>query len=203
MNKTIKKLGVAGVIDLETTGFSPITEEILELSLVLFSFNYQTGEVIEIVDEYSGLREPEVPIGRGASRVHGIYKKDVLGMTLDEKRIVTMFDAAEYIIAHNARFDYSFMIQLSNQLADKPWLCSMNGIGWRKKGLASRALQYLIEQHGIEVARKHRARDDAMATLSLISQQDANSNYYLLELLRSKPINYARLAAKEAAAAAK
>ena len=60
--------GIAGCIDVETTGLSPYTNEIIELGLVLFAFNRQTGKIIEVLEEYTGLREPVCSISWGASR---------------------------------------------------------------------------------------------------------------------------------------
>ena len=47
----------AAIIDVETTGLSA-GDEVVELTAILFSFNRDTGEKVEILDEYSGLREP-------------------------------------------------------------------------------------------------------------------------------------------------
>lgn len=187
MNKN--RVSIAGVLDAETTGFSPKTDEIIELGLVVFSFNRSTGQVQQVIEEYSGLREPGVPISKGASRVHGIYKRAISGMTLNHTKVKTLLEKVEFIIAHNARFDYGFMSRLYHEVTGIPWFCSMNGIRWKDKGFSSKALQYLLAAHGIEPHRKHRAKDDAMATLNLITGS-GNAGNYLLELLDSTPINY-------------
>ncbi|HBX22342.1 MAG TPA: DNA polymerase III subunit epsilon [Desulfotomaculum sp.] len=180
------KTSIAGIIDVETTGFSPYKEEIVELGLVLFSFNCLTGQVIDLVDEYTGLREPAVPISRGASMVHGLDMNVLRGQELDQTRIRSMLGRAEFITAHNARFDYSFVVKIFDEAVQKPWLCTMNGINWSARGFRSKKLQELINQHGIEVQRCHRAADDAKAVLALLSLSGQN---YLSELLRSKPLN--------------
>lgn len=184
------KIRIAGIIDVETTGFSPYKEEIIELGLVLFSFNRSTGQVIDLVDEYTGLREPAVPISRGASMVHGLGMNVLRGKELDQPRIRSMLCRAEFITAHNARFDYSFVVKMFHEAVQKPWLCTMSGINWSARGFRSKKLQELIIQHGIEVQRCHRAADDARAVLALLSLRGKN---YLPELLRSKPLNQINL----------
>ena len=43
-------LGYASFLDVETTGFSPRADEIVELAIVLFEFNYADGTITEVVD---------------------------------------------------------------------------------------------------------------------------------------------------------
>ena len=50
--------GIAGFIDVETTGLSPHYHEIVEFAICLFKFERENGEVKRIVEEYAGLREP-------------------------------------------------------------------------------------------------------------------------------------------------
>ncbi len=78
-------LGYASFLDVETTGFSPRADEIVELAIVLFEFNYADGTITEVVDSYSGLREPSVPIHPGASRVHGLTIDDLRGECLHRR----------------------------------------------------------------------------------------------------------------------
>lgn len=83
MKRPTRLVGTAAVLDVETTGFSPRYDEIVELAIKLFRYDAVTGHVLEIVAEYSGLREPSCPIPRRASRVHGITRPAVRGLRLD------------------------------------------------------------------------------------------------------------------------
>lgn len=185
VNHQVSTLGLGGFIDVETTGLNPFRDEVIELALVLFSFNRHTGVMTEIVDHYVGLREPGAPISFWATRVHGIHNRDVKGMSLDRARVLSMAQRAEFLVAHNANFDRGFVGRLFPEMASRPWLCSMSGIDWRGKGFASRGLQNLLRDHGISVTRAHRAADDVMAALELLSQPGPNGETYLRELLRS------------------
>jgi len=183
MFQPVKPVGIAGFLDVETTGFSPVADEIVEFALYLFEFRRDTGEITGIVDQYVGLREPAKSIPRAASQVHGIYQKDVRGKRLDNSRIEEMLHRAEFLVAHNASFDRSFVVQLFPICDKKPWLCSMRGINWKEKGFVSAGLQKLLEAHQINVQRAHRAEDDVKAAIKLLTQFDKNGKIYFHELL--------------------
>ncbi|RKO65754.1 exonuclease domain-containing protein [Desulfofundulus salinus] len=195
----MESVGIAGILDVETTGLDSKADEIVELSLILFTFNRKTGEILEIVDEYCGLREPSVPIRKETSRIHGIYKRTVRGKTLDHSKIESMIARAEFFVAHNARFDWGFVVRMFPSAAEKPWLCSMNGINWKEKGFLSKGLQNLLKDHGIEPETKHRAGHDTRATLTLLSMCNSNGKTYFWELLQS-PSYQREVARKEVAA---
>lgn len=178
---------IAGCIDVETTGLSPNNDEVIELAIVLFAFDKQTGEIVEVLDEYTGLREPACAISRRAYEVHGLSKEQLRGKKLDETKIVSMLQKAEVVISHNARFDYSFVAPLFAIAGTKPWYCSMNGINWRRKGFVSKGLQNLLADHDIETTRAHRALDDVRAIISLLGKCNQDGEPYLKELIQGRP----------------
>ncbi len=96
------QFGIAGFLDVETTGLSPYDHEVIEFALALFKYDRVSGEIMEIVDQYVGLREPDRNIPSGATRIHGLTFEDVCGKRLDDARIEQMFEQAEFLIAHNA-----------------------------------------------------------------------------------------------------
>ncbi len=173
----------AAVIDVETTGLSPLADEVVELAIVLFSFDPITGRVVEELEAYSGLRDPGRPIPPGATAQHGIRDEDVRGQRLDEERIRAILRRAHYLIAHNAPFDRGFVGRLFPETRQMQWLCSMEGIAWRQKGFPSKGLQALLAAHRIEPGSAHRALDDARATLRLLAAAKPGGGTYLKELL--------------------
>lgn len=177
-------LGLAAVVDVETTGLSPWRDEIVELAALLFAFERATGQICGVVDEYTGLREPSVPISPEAARVNGITPEMVRGQRLDQARVETIFRRAEFLVAHNASFDRGFVTRLFPLTKQKLWLCSMRHVDWRAMGFASAALQSLLRHHGIQVQRAHRGGDDARATLDLLSCQGPDGRPYFYWLLR-------------------
>lgn len=179
--------GIACFLDVETTGLSQVNDEIVEIALYLFEFNRESGEIGGIVDQYVALRDPGKRIPSYATKIHGIKDDDVKGKKLDHHVIEAMIHRAEFMVAHNATFDRGFVSRLFNACSSKPWLCSMRGIDWKRKGFNSRALQNLLREHGIKVDKAHRAEDDVKAALMLLSKQgDAGKTYFgeLLEKLK-------------------
>ncbi|MBT9168849.1 MAG: DNA polymerase III PolC-type [Syntrophomonadaceae bacterium] len=177
-------VGRACFLDVETTGFSARTEEVVELAVCLFDFRRDGGEIIQVVDTYVGLREPGVPISAGAAQVHGLRMKDLCGKRLDHGRVEKMIQLADFIVAHNARFDRSFVSKLIPLSEEKQWLCSMSGVDWYGKGFSSRGLQNLLLTHGISTKRSHRAEDDVRAALTLLGKRGSDGRTYFAELLR-------------------
>ncbi|NLW47097.1 MAG: DNA polymerase III subunit epsilon [Firmicutes bacterium] len=176
--------GKAAFIDVETTGLNPAHEEIIEFAISLFAFNQESGKILGIIDEYNGLREPSCPISRGAFMVHQINKEAVKGMILDRAKIEDLISQADFLIAHNARFDKNFVSKLFPMALTKPWYCSMNGIKWYQKGYSSKALQKLLAAHRIKVEEAHRAGADVRGCLLLLSQVNEEGITYLLELIK-------------------
>jgi len=172
---------LGAIVDVETTGFSPYKDEIIELCIVLFRVDHHG--LAEIVEEYTGLREPVNGINAAAARVNGIGWADVCGRDLDYQRVNELIGRADFFIAHNASFDRSFVTRLFPQAAYKHWYCSMSGINWRGKGYPNRRLQDLLTWHGIRPDRQHRAADDVRATLELLNYCQRNGQTYLAELL--------------------
>ena len=177
---------LGAIVDVETTGFSPYRDEIVELCIVLFRINHDGLAVIE--EEYTGLREPVNGINAAAARVNGIGWADVRGRDLDHQRVTDLVRRADFIIAHNASFDRGFVTRLYPQIAGKHWYCSMSGIDWRSKGCPRRGLQDLLAWHGIKPDRSHRASDDVRATLELLNFCQGNGITYLNELLGKNKI---------------
>lgn len=185
MARPAPAVGTAAVLDVETTGFSPDTAEIVELAMTLFRYDRVAGRVLEVVEEYSGLREPSCPIPRCASTVHGITHRLVRGLRLDYRCIRAMLRQADFVVAHCAAFDRGFVERLMPSARDATWLCSRDGIDWWAKGLQSRSLEDLASAHDIQNLRPHRASGDVATLLSLLSVRPPRRKTYLYELLRN------------------
>lgn len=186
MSRPTRTFGIAAVLDVETTGFSPFTEEIVELAITVFRYDRVTGQLLEVVSEYSGLREPSCRISRVASGIHGIRRRTVRGLELDYRRVRTMLREAEFVVAHYAAFDRSFVERLIPSSRKKTWLCSRDGIDWHAKGFTVRSLDELAGAHDIENPDAHRARGDVTTLLALLSSRlSRRQRPYLYELLRN------------------
>lgn len=186
MKKTIRSIGTGAVVDVETTGFSPYSEEIVELAITVFPYDRVKGHVLGAVSEYCGLREPSCRIPRAASDIHGITRNAVRGLDLDLRRVREMLRQAEFLVAHCAAFDRSFVGRLIPLSRKKTWLCSRDGIDWPAKGFTARSLEALAAAHDIENPAAHRAGGDVATLLALLSCRPLRRRRpYLYELLRN------------------
>ena len=184
MARVATNVGIAAVLDVETTGFNPRSDEIIELGMTLFRYDRVTGWVLDSVSDYSGLRQPSCPIPHYASAVHGIAWHTVKGRRLDYRRIRKMLRQADFVVAHCAAFDRDFVARLMPSFRPATWLCSRDGIDWWAKGFESRSLEDLAAAHDIRNSRPHRAAGDARTLLTLLSCQGRGRNTYLYELLK-------------------
>ena len=94
------------IADVETTGLSPTDDAIVELSFV------EIDEDFNKVSEFSTKVNPQRPICPAASAVHGIIDADVVKAPLLGE-MLQVYGAGYFedvfLIAHNARFDHSFL----------------------------------------------------------------------------------------------
>src|SRR5690348_5657183 len=135
-----EETGLAAFIDVETTGLSQRTDEVIEFAVDLFAFNRETGEILGVIDSYCGLREPSVPISPQAGAVCRITAGMVRGKRLEVTRITSILSRAEFALAHNATFDRSFVVQLFPEFGQRDWFCSMRHVDWYSEGCEGRSL---------------------------------------------------------------
>jgi DNA polymerase III subunit epsilon len=185
-----EKLGL--VLDVETTGLGPTTDEVIELALKLFSYRTDTGEVIDIIEEDSFLREPLSHTARrnydNAYRVHGIPYELVQGKSFYDVKVKTYFHRADAVFAHNASFDRSFLYQMYPEVNDLKWYCTMRNIKWKNYGFENGKLLTLLQAHNITNYQTHRALDDITYLMDLMKKTSPTGNLYLQEVLEKGPM---------------
>ncbi len=178
---------LAACVDIETTGLYPEQHEIVELAIALFAFENNTGQIKGIVDMYVGQEEPSEEIPGHITAIHGLTKSMLKGNSLNRSRIKAIAEAAEFYVAHNARFDSSFCISL---LPQKPWHCTMTQIRWVNWTTRYQSLDSLIKRFRLAPKQYHRAEKDVKAILMLLSQKNEQGQYYLGELLQTDLTQY-------------
>jgi len=162
---------VFAVVDLETTGFNPQKDRIVQMAAVLMNGR---GEV---VDTFDTVVKPESPeqYEHGAEHVHGISREMVeRGMPLrDALTHIWSFTDGKVFTAHNARFDISFLEAESERVGMKREVKNyLDTLALAREADADRkrkhSLQALCEHYGVTVERAHEAMSDAKATATIL-----------------------------------
>lgn len=158
---------IAVIVDTETTGLDHTRDEVIELGMVAFLYD-EDGQIGDVTGTFNGLREPSVPISPEITRLTGITPDMVAGQALDLAAVERFIEAADLIIAHNARFDRPFCERLSKGFQVKAWACSHSEIAWSGFGFEGSKLGYLLTQCGW-FHQGHRAVEDCHALLEVLA----------------------------------
>jgi DNA polymerase-3 subunit epsilon len=190
---TVRKSEKIGLLlDVETTGLGPTTDEVIELALKLFSYRTDTGEITDIIEEDSFLREPLSNSARRnydrAFQIHGIPYELVKGKSFYDGKINTYFHRADSVFAHNASFDRSFLYHMYPEVNDLKWYCTMRNIPWKNYGFPNGKLLTLLQAHNITNYQTHRAMDDITYLMELLKKTNPNGIPYLQEVLEKGPM---------------
>jgi DNA polymerase III subunit alpha, Gram-positive type len=154
------------VLDLETTGFSPVTEKITEIGVM----KYQGGKVI---DSFSCFVNPEKPIPAKVVEVTNITDD----MVKDAETIDVVFPRLmEFIkdcvlVAHNAAFDMNFLKHNAKVLGydfDFTYVDTLTLAQELFPEFKSYKLGRIAKNLGIKVEVAHRALDDVDTTVKVL-----------------------------------
>jgi DNA polymerase III subunit epsilon len=157
-------------VDTETTGLDQDTDEVIELALLPFEYERNTGAVVRVDSgaALSAFRQPSFPIPPESSKIHGITDERVAGQVIDPHRIRALIEPAHIVIAHNAAFDRPMVEKHWLLFEEKHWACSFAEIDWKSEGVGSAKLDYLLWARGW-FHDGHRALSDAVAALFLLT----------------------------------
>lgn len=160
----------AVLVDTETTGLDSDVDEVIELALLPFEYERNTGRIVTVDERLalSAFREPSKPIAPEVTRLNGITNEMVKERRIDTEQVKAIIDPAQLIIAHNAGFDRPMVEKLWPIFEEKHWACSFVDIDWKAEGIGSAKLDYLLYAQGC-FHDGHRALSDALATLFLLS----------------------------------
>jgi DNA polymerase-3 subunit epsilon len=154
------------IIDIETTGGRAARDKITEIAVVLH-------DGAQILNTYSTLINPECYIPHGITQLTGITQEMVADAPLFQEvaRDIVEWTEGAIFVAHNVRFDYSFVRAAFAELGytySRRQLCTVRLSRQAFPGLASYSLDSLISYLGIAVGDRHRALGDALATAELL-----------------------------------
>lgn len=150
-------------VDIETTGGSYRTSRILEIAVI----RVENGKITQ---EFNSILNPETRIPAQITALTGITATD----TADKPTFSDIADELESIlrgaifVAHNVRFDYSFIKQEFGYIGRRfipRLLCTVRLSRALYPLHKGHSLEALINRHSIPVQARHRAYDDAQAIL--------------------------------------
>jgi len=156
------------IIDIETTGSQPAQDRITEIAIFIHDGN-------KVVDQYNTLINPQRPIPYFISQLTGITDEMVQDAPkfYEVAKDIVEFTDGKVFVAHNVRFDYSF---IKKEFADlgftfqRKTLCTVRLSRSLIPGLPSYSLGKLCHSIDIPLNQRHRAIGDAEATAKLFDK---------------------------------
>jgi DNA polymerase-3 subunit epsilon len=177
-------VGVAVVLDTETTGTRHESDQVIELGLLRFEYVPESGAILRVTGSYSGLEDPGRPIPPESTAIHGITDAMVAGKRIDDGAVAALAAGATLVIAHNAGFDRPFLEARMPAFAAFPWGCSYAQVPWEQEGFRGTKLEYLGWLSGF-FYEAHRSEIDCRALLEVLRRPLPRSGKipfkYLLE----------------------
>jgi DNA polymerase-3 subunit epsilon len=154
-------------VDLETTGCRPGRNSIIEIGAVRFNAS-------GTLDVYEQLVRPEDLIPRAVQDLTGISAGMVATQPSIEDAIVRFraFAADAVLVAHNYRFDLSFLDYEAERSwgspLQRPVIDTLPLLRQLRPDIRRFSLGSLATEYGLETAPDHRAGNDARATAELL-----------------------------------
>ncbi|MCX6334584.1 MAG: exonuclease domain-containing protein [Bacteroidia bacterium] len=178
------------IVDIETTGGSARLEKITEIAIYLHDGEKITGEFVSLVN-------PERNIPYFITNLTGITNEMVENAPRFfeiAKKIVELTEGRTFV-AHNARFDYSFIRQEFKSLGFHYKRNILDTVSLSRKlfpGHRSYSLGNLCRDLKITINGRHRAAGDALATIRLFEmllERDLEINGSRSKLMKNTRIS--------------
>lgn len=152
----IKSRNIFVAIDVETTGLSPIENELIEVSAIKY-------EGQKKIDTFTSLIKPKARIPYYITNITGITNEMVQNSPFVEEIMPNLisFIGESPIVAHNANFDYKFIQNYSNNAFSKNILIDTVKLGRKLyPNLPNHKLGTIAKHIGITEDGFHRAEFD-------------------------------------------
>lgn len=154
------------VVDVETTGGNSAGNRMTEIGMV---------KVVnaKVVASWQSLINPQRAIPRHITQLTGISQAMVADAPIFSEVVdeISDFLKGAVFVAHNVNFDYGFFkreYELCGRYIRLPKLCTVKLARQHFTGLASYSLGRLCADLDIQLARHHRALDDARAAAEIL-----------------------------------
>jgi single-stranded-DNA-specific exonuclease len=158
------------VLDVETTGLSPESSEMVEVAAVRIK-NFA------VLEEFHSLIRPRVPIPPQLTAIHGITNEmveDAPGLE-DIFPKLMKFIGSSTVVAHNARFDVGFLSRASREILEEDFtnpVLDTLALAREHFKLPSHALGNLARDLKIDLLVAHRALSDCHATVEVFRRAE-------------------------------
>ena len=154
------------IVDLETTGLSPKNSEIIEIGAIKVVNN-------KVVDKMDVFVKPSRPLPWVITNLTGITN-EMVDEGLSAKEAIKVFDEFSYgmrLMAHNARFDMSFLdVYMKKELGKSIREDSMDTLLLSRKivkDVPNYKLETLANRFNIDYSGAHRSLRDCEITLDV------------------------------------
>ena len=156
------------VFDIETTGFSSVTNHIIEIGAV----KVENGK---IVDRFSTYVNPQEPIPYRITKLTTITDADVMDAPTIDQVLPEFFAFCEgcVLVAHNASFDTGFIKENARKLELPYAYTHVDTLAMARvllPQLAKFTLDHVAKTVGVSLENHHRAVDDAEATAEIFEK---------------------------------
>ncbi|SFR91340.1 PolC-type DNA polymerase III [Anaeromicropila populeti] len=196
------------VFDIETTGFGPVNDQIIEIGAV----KVKEGK---IVDKYSTFINPDIPIPYVITQLTGIQDEMVMSYPKIDTILPEFLNFCEgcILVAHNASFDVGFINKKAEFLGIETEFTVIDTVGMARlllPHLNKFKLNVVAKDLGITLENHHRAVDDAGATaeifvkfIEMLKEQNIHTlqelqkrNVMTPEMIKKLPTNHAIILAQ-------
>ena len=153
------------VFDIETTGFSPVSDRIIEIGAV----KVEEGK---ITDKFSTFVNPQMPIPYEIEKLTSIRDDMVMDSPTIEVILPEFLEFCKdaILVAHNAKFDMSFIMENCRRLEYPDKFTYVDTVGIARVLLPNQAkhtLDAVAKTLNVSLLSHHRAVDDAGATAEI------------------------------------
>lgn len=154
-------------MDLETTGFDPDTDRIIEIGAVRVRL---TPDGVEPGERFSTFVDPGREIGPTITRLTGIRDRDLVGAPSAPDAVARFaaFAGPATFVGHNVGFDLAFL-ERNGFAPGAARLDTADLASMLMPTAPSYALQRLAADDGIVPAAAHRALDDALTCAAVLA----------------------------------
>jgi len=172
------------IVDLETTGLDPQKDLVIELGAILYSVNHRCS--LQHLSTLFPVSENKAEL---VNHISSQASQEVQNIELVLQQFQYWVEQADFLIAHNARFDSQWFGHGILPPIKKTWLCTYQDFVWEKNHKPTNLIETALN-HGIGVSQAHRALTDCQLIAAIFDR--VGSEFKQFEILLDKAIKRSR-----------